>query len=240
MVIKGAPAQACIPPVSALVANAPYGPHHTSVTIYTSSSEDTDDNMSASTWQSDDGVSSLSDRQAEGMNLDHQSEVLTCLSNYPSGVYVTGPDAGGVHAQRAYNRGAFSPVYEENSPDLLPSHDQASSPIGPATPFGEYVDRAVADAHSTLGFDEIPQAFTQHSQYGFQRDYRGTQCYQCQHYPQPEQPANQVSAPEPVVTPPANADYKRLAEPISEWVANFVWKVCTTGMNLRPEYAQPR
>lgn len=242
MVIKGAPAQACIPPVSALIANAPYPSHQHSSTVYTSSSEDTDDTMSATTWQSDDAASSLSDRQAGDMNVDHRSEpaLLGYLSNYPNGVFLSGPDVGSVPARPQYDRGAFSPVYEEGSPDLVPNNDQGSSPVGPGTPFGEYVDRAVADAQTTLGFEgiqapEVPQ----HAQYAPQGGYCGAQCYQCQHYAQPEQPAHQATVPEPVVTPPANADYKRLAEPLSEWVSKFVWKVCTTGMNLHPEYAQP-
>lgn len=240
MVIKGAPAQACIPPISALLANTSYGTHYPSATVYTTSSEDTDDGMSAATWHSDDGFTAFSDRYAEEMRVDpgHEPEVPSYLSSYPSAAYLSGPDVNGAQSRRAYDRGAFSPVYEEASPDLIPSHEQGSSPVGPATPFGEYVDRAVADAQTTLNFKGLHPA-EQDSHYGFQGDYCGAHCYQCQHYVQPEQAVNQAAVPEPVVTPPANAEYKRLAEPLSEWVAQFVWKVCTTGMNLRPEYAQP-
>ena len=39
-------------------------------------------------------------------------------------------------------------------------------------------------------------------------------------------------ASEPPVTMSTSVSYKKLAEPLADWVASYVWKVCTTGMSL--------
>ena len=63
----------------------------------------------------------------------------------------------------------------------------------------------------------------------------------CNGYQQIEHPIQAAPpAPEAVATPTASIAYKKLAEPLAEWIANYVWKVCTTGMNLPATYAQPQ
>ncbi|THH02763.1 hypothetical protein EW026_g127 [Hermanssonia centrifuga] len=238
-VIKGGLAQACIPPSSTFISGAEMAGISSAAT-YMSTEEDTDDEMSpvdgVMGWQGED-VAQFTDED-EDMMVERESDdgSLDYASDYQDGAYHTvsstlDRDAYGC----SYERGTFSPLLEEGSPD-----DRDSSPIGPATPFTEYVDRAVAESrrsveHGPMAFDAVQPA-----QYPFAEDCCGAQCYECQHYQPSEQAAQQLQAPEPVVTPTATASYKRLAEPLSEWVANFVWKVCTTGMSLPPAYAQPR
>lgn len=61
----------------------------------------------------------------------------------------------------------------------------------------------------------------------------------CVAYQEVEVPKEPVPAPAPeVVTPTATPGYRKLAEPLSEWVANYVWKACTT--NLDPPFAFSR
>ena len=130
-------------------------------------------------------------------------------------------------------------VFEDLSPDVLgqlsPVDDAepASSPIGPATPFAEFVDNAFAEAQASacnMGGAQAP-SYSHHDGYH-------AACYQCQTY-QGEQLVQQPPVVEAVVTPMATASYKKLAAPLSEWIATYVWKVCTTGMRLPPQYAQP-
>ena len=46
-------------------------------------------------------------------------------------------------------------------------------------------------------------------------------------------------ASESVTIPSSTINYKRLAESLSQWVATYVWKLCTTGMSLPSEFAVP-
>ena len=248
MVIKGAPAQACIPPVSTLLSavdSQSIAPH---MAHYGLSDEEADDEMSpiddVMGWQSDSDnspsdMSDLSGRMAVEHGSDHSS--LEYASDYQMGGYSLSQDSNRQEVYPQHQsavRGVFSPLYEEISPELAISNDPGSSPVGPATPFGEYVDRAVAE--EVYVYDTGRHATeAQQAHYNYQSEYCNAQCYQCQHYQAVEPVAQAAPAPESVVTPSATSAYKKLAEPISEWVANFVWKVCTTGMSLRPEYAQP-
>jgi hypothetical protein len=42
--------------------------------------------------------------------------------------------------------------------------------------------------------------------------------------------------PDVVPMPSPTPSYKKVADPLAEWVATFVWKVCTTGMCLHTQY----
>jgi hypothetical protein len=48
----------------------------------------------------------------------------------------------------------------------------------------------------------------------------------------PKEPAPAVDN----ATTAINAGYKRLAEPLANWIADYVWKVCTTGLSLPPPF----
>ena len=242
LVIKGQPAQASIPPVRAtyIAAQANLG-------MYLPP-EDVDDDMSGypsvmRDWRSDDeylpDASPIQKPMCQRglMDVDRTDyRVITRSCSAP-----IAPEA-----YARYERGAFSPVLEDFSPDV---HDDfspepesgaepGSSPIGPATPFAEFVDNAFAEAgHLAVvhhGRDVVASRATTYATH----DGYHASCYQCQAY-HAEQTAQQVPAVESVVAPVATAAYKKLAAPLSEWLVGFVWKVCTTGMYLSPEYAQP-
>lgn len=120
-------------------------------------------------------------------------------------------------------RGVFSPILEDESPSGRSTHDRSSSPLEPVTPFGEFVDRAVAcDSYNT---------FTQSYAVIFDKDgFQAPSVYHPVEIPKEPLPA---PAPE-VVTPTATVGYKKLAGPLSEWVVNYVWKACTS--NLDPPF----
>lgn len=234
--IKGAPAQAGIPPVSTLLAcadriNMPR-------TMYQSVEGDADDEMSPVDsvvgWQGEDVAQFSDDDEDMGMEVVSDSGSVDGSASFRRVRTSTNVDAPATYDYR-YERGAFSPVYEEASPD----NGAASSPAGPNTPFGDYVDRAVASSQPAaehVGVTAVP-----HAQYTYPEEYCNAPCYQCQPYAPVEQVAQQAPpAPEPVVTPTASSAYKKLAEPLADWVASFVWKVCTTGMSLPADYHQPQ
>lgn len=252
-VIKGAPAQACIPPISTLIASAEFGAASQNPWIM-SDEEDVDEEMDTSSMDAH-GWQGGHDSQFGAVNSD------TVADQYTQRVSETAPtlndiaeyDPGRSHEYHThhsapfpssdiYERGAFTPVFEDMSPEPAVACDPGSSPIGPATPFAEFVDRAVAAAQSAVTYEYVRSTeAAARSQHHYQGDYCGAHCYQCNVFQHIEQPVQAVPpALEPVVTPTASATYKKLAEPLAEWIAGYVWKVCTTGMNMPPAYAQPR
>jgi hypothetical protein len=149
-------------------------------------------------------------------------------------------DDGVVFEEQVYEKGAFSPIYEDDSPQMVDGPDIASSPIGPSTPFGEFVDRAVAASQSYASFEvfHVATDLVQHETgYQFTDNTHG-QYYQ---YPPYQEEVNELPpASEPVVaTRSTTISYKKLAEPLADWVATYVWKVCTTGMSLPSDLIVP-
>ncbi|KAI0719647.1 hypothetical protein C8T65DRAFT_736586 [Cerioporus squamosus] len=252
-VIKGQLAQACTPPV-----RATHDDPQTYVDMYLPQ-EELDEEMCAypaamRDWQSEDGtyVADLSpneqkyyERMAEDSPTD--SDVAMGYSAPTRAIARSYSAPGATQAYAAYEKGAFSPVLEDYSPqvpeDLSPEPaagaEPASSPVGPATPFADYVDNAFAEAQHgpalqrsrDVEVSRAPPVYAVHDGYH-------ASCYQCQTY-QVEQPVQQAPVVDSVVAPVATAAYKKLAAPLSEWMVNFVWKVCTTGKCLSPDYAQP-
>ena len=209
-VIKGTHADACIPPFSTLL-QAPSQPP-------------TDVHMPPSRlavdrrrWDATLPVKGHNDTIVmEEQNQDIRS----------TGAVITGSTFNG----QGYERGAFSPILEDQSPDQ-------DSPLEPLTPFGDYVDRAVATAQSSV-VDYVAMRDTGVSA----ADVLGVLCYQTapSYQTVPEQPKEPAPAPAPeVVTPSATSGYKKLAEPLSDWVASYVWKVCTTGLSLPSLFSRP-
>ncbi|KAJ4472210.1 hypothetical protein J3R30DRAFT_1054070 [Lentinula aciculospora] len=130
------------------------------------------------------------------------------------------------------DHGAFTPVFEDESPESRSLLEVSSSPIEPVTPFGDFVDRAVSSTSYSAAFNcsYVPQA----SFVGAPKDDCQLQCYRL-HPAQPpvNLPKETVPVPAPeLVTPTATSGYRKLSEPLSEWIANFVWKTCTTGTNV--------
>jgi hypothetical protein len=218
-VIKGTRAQACIPP---LLEKSRVAPGHRV-------DEDADDELSSESSVMDHSLyDNDSQRSAsspvgcldDDIDMEQRSQV-DVVEDYTT--YGDGGNAG----QAIYDRGAFTPVFEDDSPQ----RDAVSSPLGPMTPFGEFVDRAVAAApgHSTSDIHlRMPL------EKGGMCD--GVEEPACPPLELPKEPA----LPEPVVTPSASAAYKKLSEPLSEWISNYIWKVCTTGMSLPAVFSRPQ
>ncbi|KAH9844212.1 uncharacterized protein C8Q71DRAFT_697335 [Rhodofomes roseus] len=242
-VIKGAPAQARIPPVSTLLASA--GAASRATDMYARSPEEMNmylarihgwpcDGAARSTNVSPAASAEYDDRMME----DYQDARYRDYEMNTPGSYGDVGSAG-MYASEEYERGAFSPVFEDMSPDGAPMVDPASSPMGPNTPFADYVDSAFAADPFVPSYGcSQPVSTTREVRYAYQDQHCGAQCQQCQTFAQAEQPMA-PPAPEPVVTPTATAAYKKMAEPLSDWIASYVWKVCTTGLSLPPDYAQP-
>jgi hypothetical protein len=226
-VIKGAPAQAGFPPVTA------------STVITTASSmyhDDADDELSPmdeAGWHTERILQFTDEDDDMGAERDSDSGSL----EYASGRRIAVVDAyadGRQTFPHSYERGVFSPVLEDIS-----DNEPGSSPIGPTTPFADFVDRAVRGPDIVVNHARSANEVVQPVQFCYINGFCGNQCYQCQHCPA-EQAIHQIPpAPEPVVTPTASVAYRKLAEPLAEWMVSFVWKVCTTGMSLPPQYAQP-
>ncbi|KAI9001101.1 hypothetical protein BD414DRAFT_406181 [Trametes punicea] len=241
-VIKGPPAQASIPPVRA-------DPRF-QCQMYPNPDEEMDVELSGHDvvghgWPSEDDAYAEDYSSADSMDRQPADSPLDVVMDHMFHGAASRRSYSSAGAGR-YERGAFTPVQEDLSPDHLQlrSPDPAdeaepgSSPICPATPFADYVDNAfaqaqmspVADRGRSLGAAQVPS-------YAIHDDYHAG-CYQCHSF-ETEQSAPQAPVGEAVVAPMATAAYKKLVAPLSEWIANYVWKVCTTGMHLPPEYAQP-
>ena len=250
-VIKGELAQACIPPVRF---TQPQAPAHGNMYL---PPEELDEEMSGypaamQDWRSDDG--------AYGSDIPANE-----AKHYERMVLESPPEVDGDYTHRAiarsysaphvltesyvgYERGAFSPVLEDCSsegfgnlsPEAADVIEPGSSPVGPATPFAEFVDNAIAAESQLLPALQRNRAVevAQAAAYSAHHDGYHVSCHQCQVY-QAEQPVQQAPAADAVVAPVATAAYKKLAAPLSEWIVGYVWKVCTTGMRLSTEYAQP-
>lgn len=115
---------------------------------------------------------------------------------------------------------AFAPVLEDDSEDMI-----GSSPIGPMTPFAEYVDRAVS-ASDVATLCDIPLKQEEIHL------YHGLQCYDMMDYqyadPIKQEPVAPVSDPAPT----ASSKYKKFAEPMADFIVSYVWKVCNNSIAL--------
>ncbi|KAJ3996027.1 hypothetical protein F5050DRAFT_1808123 [Lentinula boryana] len=133
------------------------------------------------------------------------------------------------------DRGAFTPIFEDESPHSQNLHEASSSPIEPVTPFGDFVDRAVCSASysSAFGCSYVVDAPSTSVAKDHYRLHSVTQ------YPIDLPTPAPAPAPE-LVTPTATSGYRKLSEPLSEWIANFVWKACTTGESLPSFIAKAR
>ncbi|KAL0949893.1 hypothetical protein HGRIS_009923 [Hohenbuehelia grisea] len=134
-----------------------------------------------------------------------------------------------------------SPLFQVATAGVV-DEDTEPSPIEPVTPFAEFVDREVAT--SCQAFDALSSPnFGPDTGYPHATAHGAVTYYAIpQAFPQaPEPPKDPAPAAAPVsevVTPSASPGYRKLAEPLSEWIANYVWKVCTTGYSLPPVYAR--
>ena len=210
-VIKGTPAEACLPPLYSL-----FGQFASSDATL----DEEDDDMGSDC--SMDHLDNQSQWTASSPRRDVEDFEIT-ISESQSDNHA--PECSGL-----------SPVYDDRSPE-----EPVSSPLGPITPFGIVVDRAVAEAQVYPSDEDIRPVVvtTQAPVIDGSNDI-----------------AHQGFAPwvstgvgdllkEPVptmesATSTISTRYKKLAEPLADWIAEYVWKVCTTGLSLsHPFVVQP-
>ncbi|KAJ3899500.1 hypothetical protein F5879DRAFT_993730 [Lentinula edodes] len=125
------------------------------------------------------------------------------------------------------DRSASTPIFEDDSPEFWSVLEVSSSPLEPVTPFGGFVDRAVSSTSAALSGSYVSQA----SLAGAAKD---TCQWPGDHSHHAAQPFTEL------VTPAATSGYRKLSEPLSEWIVNFVWKECATGTNIPSSLAKVR
>jgi len=220
-VIKGARAQACLPPMASLAhRNRPYvhnrrhssGDMVTNLSVFSSS---------ASTFFTADSSPTQTYRATRSHAEDGDTMNVSPIENYDNFF--------------ARNFGAFSPLVEDPSPDAH-QYDPCSSPIGPVTPtpFGDFIDRAITSNYVEPTIDPTYPDLGRQSY----NAYHGNQ------QPQYGQPASKQSPRKQVPTvaappPTATTEYKKLVDPLSEWLGCYVWRVCSTGTGLPSNFARP-
>ncbi|KAF8803818.1 hypothetical protein BYT27DRAFT_6720568 [Phlegmacium glaucopus] len=233
-VIKGAHAEACIPPkynsifLSQMISDTlPDDQSNCEVDgDYTMSSHrlslvDQTQFHDSSSWDSNH----LINHQGCGLLQEERSRYL----NNPSFLKVA-TDAVVVNDRLSHQ--AISP--NSDSPS---GHDSGSSPMEPVTPFGEYIDRAVAAAQYPISDDGYADANAIHE------CYQDTQAVLNASQAPPVFPS--IAEPPPkhqpvadTATPSTTLGFKKLSGPLADWVANYVWKVCTTGLSLPSAFSQ--
>lgn len=208
--IKGSRAQACLPPLGEIQRQSQVEYVGDKSSMLSHPYSAVGDN-----WEGDgdDAMMDVDDNvAAAGMS---PNLVFTDLATYESQTY------------------AHSPYTPNDSPGSDSGPDDDSSPLEPITPFADFIDRAVA---AEQPFCNERSIVTDSSiEFGKQKEEKALV------FPTLAEPAKEAApAPLPdVVTPSATTGYKKLAEPISEWLASYVWKVCTTGLDLPMLFRYP-
>lgn len=209
-VIKGAHAEACIPPMrKGLKVSTAYAP-------YDPKAPGSDDDVGSGhtrtgqarfvlqpSWNVDD---SMQGHIAQARNV---SPLITHTDSVPS---------------------CLTPILEDHSPGSASGPDGGSSPLEPLTPFADYVDRAINAASSKA--QPNLHAVDYYQEKPIVREETVVPVFPTI-ADVPRQHEQPVSIP-----PSATVGYKKLVEPLSEWIANYVWKVCTTGYSLPHSFSQ--
>ena len=221
-VIKGARAQACLPPATSIVRRSQPYVHcrrHSSGNMVTNFSAP----MSLASILFTADSSSTQTYKPTPLRIEGEAgDVMNVspIENYDKIL--------------ARNFGTFSPLLEDPSPDA--QCDSGSSPIGPVTPtpFVDFIDRAITSGYIRPSID--PTCLPSYNRYhGNQQQQRYGQS---NHVVSKQSPPKQVSA---AAAPPptATTEYKKLADPLSEWLACYVWRVSSTGAGLPSHFVGP-
>ena len=122
------------------------------------------------------------------------------------------------------------------NPDSSSGHDSGSSPMEPVTPFVEFIDHAVAAPQYSISDDGYANSNVTHECYQDAQTVLST----CQVPPVSPSIAEPPLKHHLVVdTVTFSLGFKKLSGPLADWVANYVWKTCTTGLSLPPTFSQP-
>lgn len=241
-IIKGDRAQACIPPLLTLFQSEQPSPPQPSQEF----EEDIDDDIGSSNLDYDiesqwSGGTSRSEDVTE-MDIEAPSDHHP-LPTVEGGAAHHHDQFPQFHQRHPLFDDSYSPTPEGGaSPEPTAEEDPTSSPLGPITPFGVFVDRAVAASQFSGGpevvIPTLPPAatFGPHSPYGIRYGAQppaSTHQYEAAgQRPETAMPPAQDVIP----MPSATHSYKKVADPLADWVATYIWKVCTTGMSLHTQY----
>ena len=217
-VIKGAHAEACIPPMrnraqQKVVAGSDFARNYRSVKGDTIGSGREVPQLDSNVMWSSSAYPAYDGGYSDGADL-HQNTYPTDLDSAYS-----------------YHLKGFTPIFED-SPGSASGGEDGSSPMEPLTPFGDFVDRAVATTHS---YPSLNNHYDDRGLVVEQDAYQAAPVFpSIADVPKQQDPIQESSA-----APSATVNYQKLSEPLAEWVATYVWKVCTTGFSLPPGFAQP-
>ncbi|KAF8559063.1 hypothetical protein OG21DRAFT_1403557 [Imleria badia] len=168
----------------------------------------------------------------EGTRKTASSDLGICLSPVPPELIGEDGVRAWPHASDLYfedDCGLFAPILEDDSPDMM-NGDIGSSPIEPVTPFGDYVDRAVAASDATLLHDPFVPSRSQELQVPLSVNCDPQFCHL---YPYPHVEVKEESVAALNEHPStASVIHKQLAEPMAEWLVSYVWKACTNALVL--------
>lgn len=123
----------------------------------------------------------------------------------------------------------FTPILEDHSPSSVSGPDIRSSPLEPLTPFTDFVNRAVSATELDAQPDNFGLDVAHHQDK--QEILHVPTFPSIADVPKPQEQASTTS-------PTTTSGYKKLVEPVSEWIANYIWRVCTTGYNLPLAFLQ--
>ena len=231
-VIKGAHAEACIPPKY-------------KSNFLSQMSMDTPPSDGQSNWEVDGDYAMSSHRlsptdqtqfhDSSSWDSNHSINYQNCsLLREDRSCYLNHPSSFEAAADTAAVLDRLSHLPISPKPDSSSGHDSGSSPIEPVTPFGEFIDRAVAAAQYPISDDGYPDSTDVHE------CYQDTQAVlnACQPvFPSIAEPPPKQESVVDTVTPSA-VGFKKLSGPLADWVANYVWKACTTGLSLPFAFSQ--
>ncbi|KAF9557226.1 hypothetical protein CPC08DRAFT_725201 [Agrocybe pediades] len=235
-VIKGTNAQASVPPMNNLLSNLHQAPRDSGSGRYRNSNNSSSEKMPIDYSMNEAQLHEDMQWKLVGRSvIDALGEDLPHgINDSPSPMQVMTDSA--TLKNRSHLSAGFTSSFEDQSPGSGSGPDSGSSPLEPLTPFGDFVDRAVADVqHYGEGVayanGNIPEC-----------NQQGTYCKQPVYQAAPVFPSiadvPKDDSTADTVAPTVNVGYKKLVEPLSEWVANYVWKVCTMGYSLPAEFAQ--
>ncbi|EIM88475.1 uncharacterized protein STEHIDRAFT_95696 [Stereum hirsutum FP-91666 SS1] len=216
--IKGDRAQACIPPGFAHFSHPDQYPSHSQAQPQPDWEEEADDEMSFNSLDYE------IESQWSASSPDSQPGPQMALDTHYLPPHHQGHDGNQSlsHDGEDTETATYSPTYDGTSPEPDDGVGPASSPLGPVTPFGDFVDRAVSATvyHPAMNVPYQPQMFALPPTYV-------------------HPPAHPVEVPavvDPVAPPSATTAYKKVADPLAEWMASYVWKACIMGTDLPPSF----
>jgi hypothetical protein len=223
-VIKGAHAEACIPP------------KYTSIFLSQMMVTDTLPSDDQSNWEVDGDYVTSSHRLSlvdQPQFHDSSSWDPNHLIN-PQGCDLLQEDQSR-YLNKSSSEGSTNAV-PVNDPDSSSGHDNGSSPTEPVTPFVEFIDRAVAAPQYSISNDGYDSSAVHDC-------YQDTQaapnvCQAPPVFPSIAEPPPKHQHVVDTVTPSSTLGFKKLSGPLADWVANYVWKACTTGLSLPPAFSQ--